>query len=281
MKLYRIVPAALNPGGGTLGYYHGPYGSFESLYYDLGYVSFNGEFNKGSGNSISRRISEIGKYCYFFLEDAIYYLACNQIQHSNIKLLEYEVPEDVAFNLAGYGEYGNGDFIFPVIDYKSETYITKTSFGGEVGAGNQISKEDKIKAMISEIRKMYSALELLYVKENDLFLPAWFEKAGIKSITEASDELIVDAYKEFCPFTGFLENNHELIKTNMITNNSCMLVFRFDMRGEVRKTNEELLSNANFLLDYSKEACEFRDSVTSLFKEGNVEAAKEYMRNRK
>ena len=281
MKLYRIVPAALNPGAGTVRYYHGPYGSFESLYYDLGYVSFNGEFNKGSGNSISKRISEIGKYCYFFLEDAIYYLACNQIQHNSIKLLEYEVPEDVAFNLAGYGEYGNGDFIFSVIDYKSETYITKTSFAGESLTGNKISEKEKIEVMVSEIRKMYLGLELLYAKENKAFLPPWFKKAGIKSINEASDELIIDTYKEFCPFTGFLENNHELIKTNMITNTSCMLVFRFDMRGKVRETNEELLSNANFLLNYSKEACEFRDSVTSLFKEGNVEAAKEYMRNRK
>ena len=287
MKVYRSVPVSMTDIPVRMN-------ELESLYYELGYMYFNGKILQGFGNTISRRVKEEGRYFFVFPEDALFFIYQNLKEAEAFKLMEFDFPEEVVYSLIGWGGYAPQGY---QEDRRAETYINKSLITGERTEGIIIDDETKKKLMITEFKNAYKKI-IQYRKSlpNELFekkdydrsvkkVPSWYIKGGYSSIDDITDDKVFEIIKSQSEFycIDFLYGNHEIIKTNSITGKSAMLVYEWARRTppELGKYNYQTMIESGFNLDYSKDGCKLRNDYVKLIDEKSYEEAKQLLKFRK
>ena len=126
---------------------------FESIYYNIGYIPFrSSNMAKPSYlgyNSIRSEINGDGKYFFVFPFDAYKY--ANEVVYAQTpyvtptaRILEYDIPLDVALNHLGYGVYSNNNDVV-------ETFVEKKQLGDRFIPSYNFDKSTKREYMTSHI----------------------------------------------------------------------------------------------------------------------------------
>lgn len=246
MKLYRLVQNVLTTYESDL--------AFESLYYSLGYTSFTGRICVGGANKYPKdKMIEEGKFFYMFPEHAMEYLRYYPLHNYYCKFIEYEVPEDYVYEIIGVGEYGCSSLIDKKFDFpKAETYISKSLFGKTVKASKVLTREEKIKVILDEMRKTFIANQVLtgFTGYKNPALTA-FNCDDANDISD--DQLLAYLYKKrYSTLNNFLKDNSQIVKSGFATGRS-MIVFQYPrMENEsVNEANRIILKNSCFDFDYT------------------------------
>ena len=295
MKVYRVVPEVLS---------YRPYGShydsLESLYYELGYISFNGCINEGYGNNICDRVKTEGKYFFIFLEDAAFYITQNLREVDTWKLMEYDFPEEVVYSIIGWGGYGYDLDLHLGYNKRAETYIEKSRIPGVSHSSSEISREKKEVIMISDYRRSY-ATEVEYERNNNVsferdvcdicedpytYFLEWLKEtygenyADVNSLTDEDIHNMIDERALGPLINNFLIGENEIIKTPAITGKSAILLYEWT-RCEIPqlfKYNTETLIKSGFNPDYSKDGVAARQEYTRLIEEKQIKKAKKLLK---
>ena len=278
MKLYRLVQNVLTA-----------YGSdalaFESLYYSLGYTSFTGRICKGGANKYPEdKMIEEGKFFYMFPEHALEYLRHYPLHTYYCKFIEYEVPEDYVYEIIGVGEYGCSSPVDEEFDFpKAETYISKSLFGKTVKASEVLTREEKIKVILDEMRKTLIANQVLTgITGYKSHVLTAFNCDDVKNIPD--DQLLDYLYKKrYGLLNGFLKDNSQIVKSGFATGRS-MIVFHYPRmeKESVNEANRIILKNSCFDFDYTcDDGYRVRDAryeYARLIEQHKYEEAKELKR---
>ena len=286
MKVYRVVPEVLSYKPMRF-----PFATLESLYYELGYISFAGKIYEGYSNNISRRVKDEGKYFFVFIEDAAYFITQNTQEASTWKLMEYDFPEDVVYSIIGCGRYYD--------NIKAETYIEKRKIPGEIISSDVISEDEKMRLMINDYRRTYAA-EVEYKKNNNTqyekggmmysdpepftrFLNYRKEKFGERydNVNLLTDKEILGMVEDERETPRFLRQTQELVKTSAITGKSAVLVYLWSRREipSLDEYNRESIIKSGFNLDYSKEGIALRDDYAKLIYNEQYNDAKQLLKS--
>ena len=290
MKVYRIVPEVLSDR------HHGSVNcSLESLYYSLGYISFDGQLHVGYGNNISDRVKTEGKYFFVFLEDAAFYITQNLKRVVSWKLMEYDFPEEVVYSIIGWGGYAFG------YTRRAETYIEKSNIPGESFKSSDISRDKKIAIMLSDYRRSY-ATEVEYKRNNNIPFKRdclnyvndpythWLEHlketygenyADVNSLSDEDIHKMLKTFSKRFLLDGFLNGEYEIIKTPSITGKSAILLYEWAECEipQLFKYNTETLIKSGFNPDYSNDGIAAREEYTRLIDEEQIEKAKALLKS--
>ena len=299
MKVYRVVPEVLSDGS-----YGSRRGSLESLYYSLGYISFDGSIHEGYGNNICNRVKKQGKYFFIFLEDAAYFITQNIREVDSWKLMEYDFPEEVVYSIIGFGGYDYDLDVGMGYNKRAETYIEKSKILGVSCKSSKISQDRKNEIMLSDYRRSY-ATEVEYRKNNNIPFrrdtcctsmsyvtdpyTRWLEYlketygenyADVNSLSNEDICGIINRYGKHGPWYEFLNGEHEIIKTPAITGKSAILLYEWTRCKipQLFKYNTETLIKSGFNPDYSKDGVAARQEYTRLIEEKQIEKAKGLIR---
>ncbi len=297
MKVYRVVPEVLS--------YRPSHTreSLESLYYSLGYISFDGEIYYGYGNNIHNRVEKEGKYFFVFLEDAAFFITQNTREVDTWKLMEYDFPEEVVYSIIGWGGYDYDLDVGMGYNRRAETYIEKEKIPGVSYKSSKISQTKKNKVMISDYRKSY-ATEVEYKKNNNIpyrrdtwgtssyvtdpytYWLGYLNKtygenyADVKSLTDDDINGMINKWAKKHLLSDFLYGEHEIIKTPAITGKSAILLYEWTKCEipQLFKYNTETLIKSGFNPDYSKDGVAARQEYTRLIEEKQIEKAKKLLK---
>lgn len=284
MKLYRLVQNPIT----TMNPWYADKSNFnyESLYYSLGYVSFTGEKNNGYAHKYSKPIEGEGKYFYMFLEDALDYLPLSLFFNDCYKVVEYDIPEEIVYDIIGVGEYGYSSPLDKEFeDPKAETYIKKNSFGDVKKASSVISEEEKIRAYIKDYRLTVNALQVLLDLKGEK--PKVLTDLDYDSIDSISDKVLIEYLLEKDKIiNSFLQNDSDVIKTEFITGRSVIVHRSFEMKDkDVKKADIILLKRSCFTLSSNYDEARYRygfmHKYARLIEQGEYEEAREYMKTYK
>ena len=258
MKLYRIVPDSTCESDISTIFLDSPQ---ESLFYELGYVSFNGKRSICEDNTFDDLPNE-GKFFYLNVDSIIAFLAMNHLITERVKVLEYNFDIDTVFNYIGYGMYSVGR---PRI----ESFIPKSSLQGPVLNASQITKEEKVKTLINEVRKTlkYQMFDYLI---SDL------KKIGYQDIDEVPDKDLVSGLKYTYFYHIFLESKVDLVKTSAITGKTIILNNQTYMSDKLQDENIERINNSGLFEDEDKSDC--YEEIRRLIIEKRIEEAKDIAR---
>ena len=250
MKLYRLVQNVLSSWES--------YTAFESLYYSLGYTSFTGEICRGSSNKYPKdKMVEEGKFFFMFPEHAMEYLRDYPLYNDCYKFIEYEVPEDYVYDIIGVGEYGYSSPMDEKFDFpKAETYISKSLFGKAVKSSEVLTKDEKTKVYLSEMKKTINAFQVLTGIKG--VKPRILEDFDCDKVEDISDDKLLDYLLENNDgriLKAFLKDDSEIVKSNFITDRSMIVHRSYRMQDkDVNKANKIILENSCFDFDYT---CEY------------------------
>ena len=239
MKLYRVLPDAYSISGKKIETkrYPGNDLFFEAIYNNGGYTSLELSINSGQGgNSIGKDLKEPSKYLYLFPEDAI--KCANMILPSNkfARIVVYDIPEDIALQNVGLGNY-RGKVVI-------ETAVGVSNFTGE-------------RSKYRDLEDKHEELILAHLKDTMDIYRYHFDKTF-----SMSDEEIINIFN-----TDYRINildydcNSVLTKSDFLTGNIYPFINSHSSFEEMQKMNVEYLKDKGLTLDYSKDACEERESL--------------------
>ncbi len=153
MKLYRAVPITMfSP---TIHSEAHP----EDIYASNSFITINHKpaTEHRNKNDLAEDIIGDGKYFFFFPEHAI--LLGNEIYHNHylLKLIEYDLPEKIAFKLVGNGYYGSGNVgrAYP------ETLINYQDIPGSNFISTALSTNDKIQMLKKSLLETYCRIQTM------------------------------------------------------------------------------------------------------------------------
>ena len=244
MKLYRVLPDAYSISCKKIETkrYPGNDLYFEAIYNKGGYTSLELSINSGQGgNSIGKDLKEPSKYLYLFPEDAIKcantLLPCNKFA----RLVVYDIPEDIALQNVGLGNYCGKAII--------ETAVGVSHFEGE-------------RCKYRNLRDKHEELILAHLKDTMDIHKFHFAKDFFMSddeiISQFNDNYRIDVLDYDC--------NSVLTKSEFLTNNIYPFINCYADFDEMQSMNVEYLKGKGLILDYSKEACEERESLVTNLK---------------
>ncbi len=238
MKVYRIVRNYIDPNFIM-------YNDFQSIYYDLGYMSFSHIINPWYANTMCGKIKEIGNFYFLFIEDALNFTNFNIACSNTVKLLEFDFPEELVFSLIGVGEYGEthnfGKYGYPC----SETYIYKSSIKGKTIDNTDIKDEDIKKIVLQDLKQTIQIqIDCQYYGS----ILRNIKKYPVKSMNDIKTKEFNRIYDECC--AEILKDRRQIIKTPYITNKSCMLAGNTLHDNNI---NNSLLEKNGFHIDKSSE----------------------------
>ena len=275
MKLYRLVQNTLTAWE--------DYYSYESVYYSMGYTSFSGKICKGSANKYpKKKMTEEGKFFYMFPEHAIEYLIKYPLYNSCCKLIEYDVPEDIVYDIIGVGEYGwsscdDEKFDFP----KAETYISKSKFGDVVRSSDVLTREEKLEAYLDETYRRLNAAQVLWdIRGKKLDALTAF---NCDSVDEIPREKLAEHHLEHDKrLKNFLADDVEVVKSDFITGRFITVFRSSGMEDEaINETNRRLIEKSGFDFDYTGDkfhrSIDARYAYARLIERHQYAQAKKYM----
>ena len=276
MKLYRLVQNVITQ-------MEHP-DSFESLYYSMGYTSFEGTIRTGMVNKFPRKIGmEEGKFLYMFPEHAVEYIRSHPLYNDCFKFIEYDIPEEIVYDTIGVGEYGTWDYGARKFDFpKAETYIFKSDFGTVVRSNEVLSREEKLDAYLDEEYKRLKAEQVLCdIEGSKLNVLDYF---GCDSVDEIPrDEYTKMLLEEDSVLKWFLKANTEIAKSDFITGRSITLFRSSGMEDErVNEANRRLIEESEFDFDYTCDKFHHHEDArydyARLIEEGKYDEAREFMK---
>ena len=158
MKLYRAVPITM--------FSSTPHSEAhpEDIYISNGFITVNHKHANdfGEKNDLGCQINGNGKYFYFFPEHAIVF--GSDIYHNEylLKLIEYELPDDIAFKIIGSGYYRVGSATRSI----PETLINYQDIPGTWIASSAITPEEKLKMLKLSLMETYNRILTIEEYEN-------------------------------------------------------------------------------------------------------------------
>ncbi len=268
MKVYRIVRNYIDPNFIM-------YNDFQSIYYDLGYMSFSTIINPWYANTLRSRIKEIGNFYFLFLEDALNFINFNIACSDTLKLLEFDFPEELVFSLIGVGEYGDGYNLGKYGYPCSEVYINKSSIQGEIVNSCDIPKE-KVKEIV--LNDLKNTLQIQIDCQYYSALLRDIKKLPIKSLNDIKTKEFNKLYNKCCE--EILKDNRQVIKTPYITNKSCMLACNYNQSHNDKRNivNNKILTKAGFEINRSAEWRKLKLEIARMIENDDIDEAKKYIK---
>ena len=245
MKLYRVVPDPFDKKAD----FFTDARLYEGVYNLGGYACFsgNGKIKKYRGaNSIYSSLIEESKYFFIFPEDAI---NCSNtlLVTDFIRLIEYDIPEELVIKYAGIGRYGSGYIedghdVWPIA---LETAVGISNFEGERTSSDQLSKDEKTKLLLTHYKETINLIKYYN---------------GIDCIDADENLLNSSEFKEVRSRISLL--CYLLINSKSLISNVYSLKKFEEKDTELREITSEYLRNQGLILDYSKELLEERLYIT-------------------
>lgn len=275
MKLYRLVQNVITAWQS--------FESFESVYYSMGYTSFTGNIDTGRFNKYPmEKMTEEGKFFYMFPEHAVEYIESYKLYNDRFKLIEYDIPEDIVYDIIGVGDYGvwnygDREFDFP----KAETYILKSKFGDVVKSNEVLTRQEKIDAYLDEAYKR--------LKADQVLCDIWGSKLKILDDfgCDSVDKIPRDEYAKKLlendrVLSWFLEENTEIAKSDFITGRSITLFRSPKMEDkDINEINRRLIEQSEFDFDYTCDKFHYdrdvRYDYARLIEREQYDEARKYM----
>ena len=266
MKLYRVNPISLfsiYSEVQTKKLYT------EEIYFNGGYITKSSiQANKWSGNDIAPRIKNDGKYFYFFPEHAIQ-IGCNMYPGETIlKLMEYNLPDEVAFKLVGTGLYYNAGYQTITCP---ETFVTYQDIGTTIINSSSLSKEEKLTLLKASAREVYNRInsghDFIGVDDKS------FEEI-YKKLRKEDQDLIFGAHliKKYLKTQNF-----DLIKNPLVTSNCWTFNTNFKKEGissKLFEKNTKYFAEHDLPLFLNEEAIHDRELFSAEIYSGNVDKAR-------
>ena len=266
MKVYRVVPIPIErvvPHKEV---------SLESMYYDLGCMSYKKAISYGDGkcNNIDYRITEQGNFYFIFIEDALNYVMLRLFDSIAYKVLEYDFEEEVVYSLIGWGKYKSHDGYDA--EKRAETYIGMSQVPGELIKFDDISRSDKEKELVKTFKDVYITLKSHNISSDAL--KSIFGDVYPNAMSLTNEEIIrlFDETDVTNVHSSLVFSDRKLIKTKAVTHKSAIILYKKYL--DLLNLNRSILEENGFTLDYSKEGIALRKDYTRLIDEGQHEKAK-------
>jgi len=299
MKVYRLIPdsfLSLDRQKNVIGLNETENISVEDIYYNMGYVTFNkrmyyvdleaceiDQILLKEEHAGIKDTSKYGKFFFIFKEDPIIYssnlsILCNYkpyyYRSGSGRLVEYDIPEDIVMRYYASGTYG------PVCGYCShelaaECYVKDNSFDGKIISSNEISIEDKRKALIKSLKQTLNSLTDLNNKDNKIY--KYFTNLfNINEVINDDDKLKEVLFNSIY-YENFIKKEVELVKTPYITGKVLSSPFDGALNYRFAKDNEDYYKARGFNVDFSYEHRRFREKMARYNSSEMDEEKKKYV----
>lgn len=271
MKVYRVVPIPIDviiPHKEV---------SLESMYYDLGCMSYKKAISYGDGtcNNIDYRIKEPGDFYFIFIEDALNYVMLRLFDSIAYKVLEYDFEEEVVYSLIGWGKYKSHDGYDA--EKRAETYIGMSQVPGELIKFDDISRSDRENELVKTFKDVYSTLKSHNISSDELKNIFGDVYPNAMSLTKEEIIRLFDETDVTNVHSSLVFSDRKLIRTGAVTHKSAIILYKRYL--DLFDQNKSILEENGFTLDYSKEGIALRNDYTRLIDEGQHERAREYLKS--
>ena len=269
MKLYRAVPIT-------------PFSSFydnvhpESIFFNYGFLTISSKHASTwkNLNNLAKYIKNDGKYFFFFPEDAIRFGHNIYMNENLLKLLEFELPEDVAFSLVGNGNYQED---ISLIERVPECLVDYDFINGDIINSNIISKEERLKMLkdsltetINCIRNIKEYSEYQNLNDEEIFADLYKEDTNPLFGYHAIDQLLNGNYT--------LINNPNIVQRSWTINTSPTAFLSQDVSKRILIPNQEYLYQNGLFLQLEDSAKNVRNIFNNAIINNNVNDAKLILR---
>ena len=284
MKVYRIIPDSFlleNDRGKMAGLKESKNICTEDIYYNMGYVTLNDKKHDSANTAFkmlekSSDINKMGKYFYVFAEDAIvqsYILIYfyHKIKTNGARLVIYDIPEDLIMKYYGYGSY---KMMFGKTDI-AECYVTEDNFKGKVISSNEISIEDKRKALLKSLKQTLQGLTVdTYLEPLNEYFCEVFKTNDLKEVLNDEKKLKEILFNSTY-YKKFIKKEVNIVKTPYITGNVLSLPLKsFHI---VSSSNNEYCKSKGFNLDFTSENIDYMSKCAKYVSQDMDEKEKQYV----
>ena len=245
MKLYRAVPVTMF----CANYHDKPHS--EDVYFCNNLITINHKsvLEWKDNNDYACYANQNGKYFFFFPEHAIALGSDIYYNEYLLKLIEYEVPEDLAFVLSGCGYYRAGNKMrnFP------ETIIYYKNLSKDVLNSQSISYIDKTAMLKNSLIETF--LRLQSIKSYSEYHGMCFEEFFIKLCQNDNNPLFGLNF-----LNQFLTEDINLIPATNINqrswtiNNDVQMARAYSTKNPIYEENKYYLNENGLYLQLSNEA---------------------------
>ena len=287
MKVYRIIPDSFvieDRNRNISGLNETKNIATEDIYYNMGYVSLSNKKYSIANKVIDMLVKsengdfdKMGKYFYIFPEDAVMFATqlfhiFHRVKSNCARLVEYDIPDELIMKYYGYGTYdgaaGN--------EYAAECYLTEDDFKGKVISSNEISIEDKRKALLKSLKQTLQGLTDVdtYLEPLNEYFCEVFKTNDLKEVLNDEKKLKEILFNSTY-YKKFIKKEVNIVKTPYITGNVLSLPLKsFHI---VSSSNNEYCKSKGFNLDFTSENIDYMSKCAKYVSQDMDEKEKQYV----